>query len=125
MVCSLTRGWRYNAGMIGERKEASENPYRHLRLEGTRDALVVFFLSPKIVTDDDIEQVGGELLTAADTAARIDMPLSFRAVQMISSALVGKVVLLNKKMRATGTPLSLCDMSPMVAEVFRSVLPGD
>ena len=113
--------------MIGERKEASENPYRHLRLEGTRDALVVFFLSPKIVTEDDIEQVGGELLTAADTAARIDMPLalSFRAVQMISSALVGKVVLMNKKMRATGTPLSLCDMSPMVAEVFRSVLPGD
>ena len=97
MVCRLTGLWRYNAEMSGERNEACENPYRHLRLEGTRDALLVFFLSPKIVTEDDIQQVGGELLTAADTAARIDMPLvlSFRAVQMISSALVGKVVLMS------------------------------
>jgi anti-sigma B factor antagonist len=101
--------------------------YKHLRLEGTREALIVFFISPKIFTADEIQGVGRELLRAADVAARIDMPLvvNFQEVESVSSAFVGKWVLLNRKAKSHGVKLRYRNMSPVVDEVFRRTLGGD
>lgn len=68
--------------------------YKFIRLEGTREALVVVFLNPNIFAVDVIQGIGRELLFAADTAARIDMPLwlSFRGVEDMSSAMIGRLL---------------------------------
>jgi hypothetical protein len=106
---------------------AKENAYKHLRLEGTREALLVFFKDPKIFTAEAIQGIGRELLLAADVAARIDMPLliDFQTVESVSSAFVGKWVLLNKKARSHGLKLRCCHMSPVVEEVFRRTMGGE
>ena len=87
---------------------ANDYSYQYLRLEGTKDALVVSFIVRELVTMEDLQEVGTELLMACVTASRIDMPLvlSFEGVEAISSALIGKVVLLNKKLRGAGLRLT-------------------
>lgn len=95
--------------------------YKFIRLEGTREALVVVFLNPNIFAADVIQGIGRELLFAADTAARIDMPLwlSFRDVEDMSSAMIGKLVLLHRKAKTVGVKLQFREMSPVIASVIR------
>jgi hypothetical protein len=45
--------------------------------------------------------------------------LNFKGVQFMSSAMIGKLVLLNKKAKADEIHLKLCDISPNVLEVFK------
>src|SRR5690349_8100267 len=106
---------------------ARDTAYNYVRLEGTREALLVSFNSARIFAADEIQGIGRELLLAADVASRIDMPLvvSFQGVESISSALIGKLVLLNKKARSNGIKLRFRDMSPLVEEVFQRTTGGD
>jgi anti-sigma B factor antagonist len=95
--------------------------FKRLMLEGTRTGLVVRFASSKIFAVDEIQQIGREFLRAVDLAVRIDMPLilSFRGVEDFSGALVGKILLLRKKVKSQGIKLRICDISPALREVFR------
>ena len=105
----------------------SAKPYKHLTLEGTRTGLVVRFASANIFVADEIQAIGRELLRAADVAISIDMTLflSFQGVDDMSSALLGKIVLLNKKIKSHGITMRLTDMSPTIKEVFRRTFGND
>lgn len=98
--------------------------YKYLRVTGTKDALVVDFRDTEIFKADVIQGIGRELLMAADLAARIDMPLvlSFRSVQDISSALIGKLILLNRKVKTVGIDLRMRDMSPAIKQYFHKLM---
>ena len=103
---------------------STANQYKYIRLEGTREALRVLFVNSEIFAADVIQGIGRELLCAADVAARIDMPLvvSFQGVQGISSAFIGKAVLLNKKAKSVGVKLRFADIPAPVEDVWRRLL---
>ncbi len=97
--------------------------YKYVRLVGTREALNVFFQNSEIVLASEIQGIGRELMQTLEVAARIDMPLvvNFQGVRRISSALLGKLVLLNKKARTERVKLSLREISDPVRKVIQSV----
>jgi len=109
--------------MSSERDNASENQYRRVRLEGTKDGLVAFITSATIVSEAEVSELGTDLLSLVQLAIRIDMPLivNFRGVERISSALIGKVAVVNKFLRAADQSLKLSEMNPEVAKVFRKL----
>ena len=74
-----------------------------------------------------LTEIRSELMSVLELASRVDMPLvvSFRGIEQISSALIGTLVLVNKKAKSLGVVWKMCEMSPAVAEVFRRILPGD
>ncbi len=113
----------YNAGMArtGEKKEPLTKSYKYVRLVGTREALNVFFPNPEIVLASEIQGIGRELMQAAEVAARIDMPLviNFQGVRRISSALIGKFVLLNKQARSVGVKLTFREVADSVQAALR------
>lgn len=82
------------------------------------DVLVVQFTSQKILSDVVIAQIGRELLELADQAGDGKMLLDFQGVTFMSSAMIGKIVLVNKKCKANKTTIKLCDISPSIMEVF-------
>ena len=92
--------------------------YQHIRVTGTKQGILVSFVDREIFKANVIQTISRELLSAADLAARIDMPmlLSFRGVEGISSALVGKLVLLKRKAKSIGIELRLKDVSPVVVD---------
>jgi len=81
------------------------------------DILLVQFTSQKILSDVLIAQIGRELLELADQANG-KMVLDFQGVTFMSSAMIGKIVLLNKKCKANNTTVKLCNIAPSIMEVF-------
>ena len=90
-----------------------------LQLEEHDDVLVVKFTDAKILDDARIQQIGKELLDMTGQAPSGKVVLNFQGVAFMSSAMIGKLVLLNKKCKSTKIDLKLCDISPNVNEVFK------
>lgn len=107
--------------------KTDDNPLKiqtkYVRLVGTREALNVFFQNGEITLASEIQGIGRELMQAGEVASRIDMPLvvNFQGVRRISSALIGKLVLLNKKTVAEGVKLEFREIAAPVRLVIKSV----
>jgi len=101
--------------------------YERISVKCTRGAMAVSFLSPRIETEAETQQVGRELISVLDVAAKTRAPVvvSFRGVEAISSAFIGRLVVFHKRAKDAGVPWRLAEVSGAVLDVFRRVLPGD
>ncbi len=79
--------------------------------------LVVQFTSSKIVSETAIAQIGRELLELVDEAEG-KMLLNFHGVTSMSSAMIDKIVLLNRRCGSSKTLVKLCSIAPSIREVF-------
>ncbi len=68
--------------------------------------------------DANAQAVGDELLRLADTAGAAELRLDLCALEYLSSAGLGKLLVLYKRLRAAGGRLSFCKVRPVVYEVF-------
>ncbi len=86
------------------------------------DIIVVNFTDAEIFEESRIQLIGKELMEIASEAGKTEskkMLLNFRGVKFMSSAMIGKLVLLNKKTKGAGVVLRFCSISPNVLEVFK------
>jgi anti-anti-sigma factor len=94
-------------------------PVSTLRTEEKGEVLTVYFTEAKILDEARITQIGKDLMEAAAKATNSKMLLNFQGVAFMSSAMIGKVILLNKKCKTDNINLKLCNISPNVMEVFK------
>ena len=80
--------------------------------------LVLQFTAQKILSDPIIAQIGRELLLAADQVPDGKLLIDFSGVIFVSAAIIGKLVLLNKKCACKRFKLCLCSVAPSIKEVF-------
>jgi anti-sigma B factor antagonist len=90
-----------------------------LRCEEKDEVKVVYFNDAKILDEVRIQQVGQELMEMVDNATGGKMVVNFDNVTFMSSAMIGKVILLNKKCKTNNVKLKLCNISDNVMEVFK------
>ena len=83
------------------------------------EILVVSFSDNKILDSQRIEQIGRELHDVATQTDSKKLLINFQGVSFMSSAMITKLVTLNKLCRAQGVNLKFCDVSPNVMEVFK------
>ena len=83
------------------------------------DVLVIGFTDSKILDSQRIDQVGKELQESIPQAAQKKMLLNFNGVSFMSSAMITKLVMLNKTCKAQDVALKFCEVSPNVLEVFK------
>jgi anti-anti-sigma factor len=83
------------------------------------EILVVGLTDSKILDSQRIEQIGKDLTEACPQAIHKKMVVNFRGVSFMSSAMITKLVLLNKTCKAQGISLKFCEVSPNVMEVFK------
>lgn len=91
----------------------------HLRLEAIDDVTVVSFVDSKIVTDEAIQEVGEQLYSLVEDEGHTRLLLNFSNVQYLSSAALGKLINLKKKVGAIKGVLKLCCIHPDLLEVFK------
>lgn len=97
----------------------SSAPRRHLSTETIDGVTVVSFIDTKIVTEDNILEVGDQLYQLVDVEGKRQLLLNFGNVQYLSSAALGKLINLKKKVGAVKGKLKLCCIHPDLLEVFR------
>ena len=83
------------------------------------EVMVVGFTDNKILDSQRIEQVGKELQDVVPQAIHKKLVLNFRGVSFMSSAMITKLVMLNKGCKSQGVALKFCEVSPNVMEVFK------
>lgn len=86
------------------------------RMEG--DVCVAIFNQAKILDEAVINEVGTELRKLVDQHQGGKLLIDFNNVTFMSSAMIGKVVFLEKECRAKGVDLRLCSINPMIMEAI-------
>ncbi|MFZ5831901.1 MAG: STAS domain-containing protein [Planctomycetota bacterium] len=92
--------------------------FRRLDVSEVGDVSVVHFRDHKIVEDLSIQELGQELFQLVETDGRDKLLLNFSAVEFLSSAALGKLITLEKKVKAHGGSLKLSNIRPEIYEVF-------
>ena len=78
------------------------------------------FNSVEIRDEVAIREIGAELMKLITQASETKkLLLSFKGVKIMSSAMIGKLVLLNKASKSHCIQLKFCEIDPNVLEVFR------
>lgn len=82
--------------------------------------IVVRFRQSRVITDEAVQVTGHELMEAVEAAKPTGrMLVDFEGLDVMSSALIGKLVLLNKMARSESITLKFCNLSPNIREVFQ------
>jgi len=91
---------------------------RRLEVEEIGDVTVVNFVDRKILDEQNIQIIGEQLFSLVEADGRRKLLLNFSNVEYLSSAALGKLITLNKKVQAAGGKLLLCSIDPQIYEVF-------
>jgi anti-sigma B factor antagonist len=91
---------------------------RRLEVEDIGDVTVINFVDKKILDEQNIQIIGEQLFGLVDQDGRRKLLLNFKNVEYLSSAALGKLITLNKKLQGAGGRLILCDIDPQIYEVF-------
>ena len=83
------------------------------------DVLVVYFTDSRILDEAKIQEIGGQLMALIGQCSKGRMLLNFKNVSFMSSAMLGKIILLNKKCKSSNVDLRLCEIAPGIMEVFK------
>ena len=79
----------------------------------------VEFADRKILEELSINQIGDDLTNLAERKKPINLLLSFKNVEHLSSAALGMLITLHKRVADHRGQLKLADIKPQIFEVFK------
>ncbi|MBN2296303.1 MAG: STAS domain-containing protein [Pirellulales bacterium] len=90
-----------------------------LEITEVNDVVVVSFNHSKVLDEATIRQIGEEFSTLTlEAAAERKLLLNFSNVAFMASAMIGKILVLNKQCKKDRVDLKLCSICPNIMEVF-------
>jgi anti-sigma B factor antagonist len=96
----------------------SQAKKRRIEVEEIDDVSVVEFVDKRILDEQNIQLIGDQLFELVDDLGKKKLLLNFANVEYLSSAALGKLMTLNKKVKAAGGELRLANIKPEIKEVF-------
>jgi anti-sigma B factor antagonist len=92
---------------------------RRLDIEEVNEVTVARFTDKKILDESNIQIIGNQLFSLVDDDHRQKIVLDFTNVEYLSSAALGKLITMDKKVKAAGGKLRLCAIRSDIKEVFK------
>jgi anti-anti-sigma factor len=92
--------------------------HRRLEVSEVGDVTVVRFVDRKILDEASIQELGSELFALVEQENRGKIVLNFSKVDFLSSAALGKLITLDKKVKSRSGKLKLSNIRPEIYEVF-------
>lgn len=83
------------------------------------EVLVVYFNDAKILDEVRINQIHADLKEMVSKAEHRKLVLNFQNVAFMSSAMIGKLILIHKQAKADQVDLKLSNISASIMEVFK------
>ena len=91
----------------------------HITVSEQGNVTVIGFMDQKILDEANITAIGDELAGLVDAQPSVKLLLNFRNVQHLSSAALGMLITLNKKVQKSQGQLRLAEIRPQIYEVFK------
>ena len=82
-------------------------------------ATVVTFIDQKILEDKDINALQKSIISVVEQADGINLILDFSNVKFLSSAVLGLLIRISKRVYEHNGRLRLCDIDPKIYEIFK------
>jgi anti-sigma B factor antagonist len=89
-----------------------------LKVEYIADVAVIKFLDRRILDDPTIQAIADQLFGLVDNENQRKLLLNFEGVDYMSSAALGKLINLHKKLTALKGKVAMCNLIPQIVEVF-------
>ena len=93
--------------------------HRRIDVSAHGPVTVVQIVDKKILDESAIQEMGSEILGLIEQDGRRSLALDFSLVEYLSSAALGKLITLDRKMKGHQGRLSLCSIRPEILEVFQ------
>src|SRR5262245_40433707 len=90
---------------------------KQLEVQEIGDVTVVNFTLTKILDEQVIQAIGEQLYSLVDELGKTKVVLNFNKVEYLSSAALGKLITLHKKLAGAKGKLALCNIDPKIFEV--------
>jgi anti-sigma B factor antagonist len=91
---------------------------RRLDIDQVGDVTVVRFVDKKILDENNIQIIGNQLFALVEEDGYSKIVLDFSNVEYLSSAALGKLITMEKKVKSARGKLRLCSIRPDIYEVF-------
>src|SRR5690349_21790015 len=91
---------------------------RRINVEEVNGVTIATFVDKKILDETNIQIIGNQLFGLIDEDMRKKIVLDFSNVEYLSSAALGKLITLDKKVKGINGALRLCSIRPEIYEVF-------
>ena len=85
---------------------------QRLKVEQIADVSVVHFLDKRILDEPTIDVIAKQLNSLVDDDGRRKLLLNFSNVEYMSSAALGKLIMLHKKLTGRKGKLTMCNVIP-------------
>ena len=85
----------------------------------TENSTIVRFVDEKILEEMDIRALQETIMSVIEQAERINLILDFGNVRFLSSAVLGLLIRISKRVYEGDGQLKLCNINPKIYEVFK------
>jgi anti-sigma B factor antagonist len=83
--------------------------------------LVIRFTDRQLFDERTVREVADQILAALpNDGSPIRLILDFTDINLVSSTLLSKLILLQRRVTTSGGKLRLCELSPVIQQVFRT-----
>ncbi len=90
-----------------------------ISVEYAEKATIVSFTDEKILEERDIKALQDSITSVVEQTERIKLILDFGNVQFLSSAVLGLLIRLSKRIYEHDGQLKLCNINPKIFEIFK------
>jgi len=90
-----------------------------ISVEYAGDATIITFTDEKILEEKDIKALQESIMSVIEQAKRINLILDFGNVRFLSSAVLGLLIRLSKRIYEHDGSLRLCNINPKIYEIFK------
>jgi anti-sigma B factor antagonist len=91
----------------------------NISVEYSGNATIMRFTDEKILEEKDIKTLADSIMSVIEQAERINLILDFGNVRFLSSAVLGLLIRIGKRIYEHDGQLGLCNINPKIYEIFK------
>lgn len=90
-----------------------------ISVEYVNKAVIITFADEKILEEKDIEAIQKSIMPVVEQTQKVNLILDFSNVRFLSSAVLGLLIRISKKVYERDGQLRLCSINPKIYEIFK------
>jgi anti-sigma B factor antagonist len=90
-----------------------------ISVEFAGNVTIMRFTDEKILEEQDIKALSESITSVIEQAERINLILDFGNVRFLSSAVLGLLIRISKRIYECDGQLGLCNINPKIYEIFK------
>ncbi len=83
------------------------------------EAIIITFTDEKILEEADVRAIEQSLLSVIEQGEKLNLVLNFGNVKFLSSAVLGLLIKLSRRIYERDGRLALCGINPKIYEIFK------